>query len=464
MKLRHQEIYINPDNPFQECRLERKQYADNLTELVTAFTDGFVLAVNNKWGTGKTTFIRMWKRQLELSGFKTLYFNAWENDFEANPLSAILAELKSLLPEDNKDQFRPLIEKGTIIAKNLIPSIAKAIVGNYIGIKGLDDVADSALRGGAEILEEEVENYTKRQKGLKDFQEELGNYLSKISINKPLIFIVDELDRCRPSYAVEVLENIKHFFSVKGVVFVLSIDKEQLSNSVKGVYGTEHINTEEYLRRFIDLEFSIPEPTTKTFVKYLYDYYEFALFLHQQRRIQSQLLRGEPLAFIDFSVMFFEGHNLTLRQQEKLLSHTRISLIAFGIDSPVLPQAFILLTYVFQYKKEIFYSIKNRKYNLNEFSKVIENIFPINLSNENIELSLLTQSVLLYLYNNYYKEIHYYSQLIDSNNELKVEIGWKLPDAIRKVRNTVEFCDREYFNRRIDYLLKKIELLENIKF
>ena len=95
MKLRHQDIFINPDNPFEGCKLERKQYADTLTELVKSFSDGFVLAVNNKWGTGKTTFILMWKRHLELSGLKTLYFNTWENDFEANPMSAILAELNS---------------------------------------------------------------------------------------------------------------------------------------------------------------------------------------------------------------------------------------------------------------------------------------------------------------------------------------------------------------------------------
>jgi len=463
MKLRHQDIFINPDNPFEGCKLERKQYADTLTELVKSFSDGFVLAVNNKWGTGKTTFILMWKRQLELSGFKTLYFNAWENDFEANPMSAILAELKSLLPETQKDKFKPLIEKGTVIVKNLIPSIAKAIVSNYIDIKGLDEVAESAIKGGAEILEEEVKNDTKRQKGLTAFQVELGKYLYEVSEGKPLIFIVDELDRCRPNYAVEVLENIKHFFSVKGVVFVLSIDKQQLCNAVKGVYGTVLIDADEYLRRFIDLEYSIPEPSTKAFVQYLYNYYDFAPFLQNSRRVIRPILRDEPSGFIDFSILLFEGHKLTLRQQDKLFSHARIAMNSFQLDNIVLPQAFVFLTYVYQYDKEVYFNIKARNYDLKEFTDAIVKLFPKGHSEESARLMLSTYTILLYMYNNYYRDVNFKSQIYNENSELQVDLHWQIPNAEVLFKRIFELCDRDYYQARINYLLSKIELLENLK-
>ena len=73
--------------------------------------------------------------------------------------------------------------------------------------------------------------------------------------SKPLLFFIDELDRCRPTFAIEMLERIKHLFDVKNMVFVLSIDKKQLEAITAAVYG-ERIDASEYLRRFIDLVFT----------------------------------------------------------------------------------------------------------------------------------------------------------------------------------------------------------------
>ena len=53
------------------------------------------------------------------------------------------------------------------------------------------------------------------------------------------MIVIDELDRCRPSYAVEILEMAKHLFSVDRVVFVLSINRDQLAHSVKVLYGSD---------------------------------------------------------------------------------------------------------------------------------------------------------------------------------------------------------------------------------
>ena len=49
--------------------------------IVLTYREGCVLAVKGKWGTGKTTFVEMWAKYLELDNIHTLYFNAWENDF-----------------------------------------------------------------------------------------------------------------------------------------------------------------------------------------------------------------------------------------------------------------------------------------------------------------------------------------------------------------------------------------------
>ena len=112
----------------------------------------------------------------------------------------------------------------------------------------------------------------------------MRTYVEKLSDGKPIVFIVDELDRCNPIYAVKTLERIKHLFSIPGIVFVLSIDKEQLCNSIKGYFGSEQLNAEEYLKRFIDYEYILPTPNIQQYCKYLYDQYNFDEFFQNVRR------------------------------------------------------------------------------------------------------------------------------------------------------------------------------------
>lgn len=119
-----------------------------------------------------------------------------------------------------------------------------------------------------------------------EFRKELEKYVNEFCEKKPLIFIIDELDRCNPHYAVKTLERIKHLFNIPNIVFVLSIDKEQLSNSVRGYYGSDLINADEYLKRFIDIEYTLPDPNVDSFSKYLYDYYDFNTIFY---RIQDQI-------------------------------------------------------------------------------------------------------------------------------------------------------------------------------
>ena len=79
-----------------------------------SFHDGFVMAVNGKWGTGKTTFIEMWKQQMQNEGYETIYYNVWENDYISDPLIGLIAEFK----KKNAAGGDKLIEKCTqVISK-----------------------------------------------------------------------------------------------------------------------------------------------------------------------------------------------------------------------------------------------------------------------------------------------------------------------------------------------------------
>jgi predicted KAP-like P-loop ATPase len=132
MKIKHQEIEIPQENPFANCKLEREPYARVLSDIVNTYADGFVLAINNEWGTGKTTFVKMWQQQLKNEGFQTIYFNAWENDFDSNPLVALMSELETLTNTNNKEVFKSVIEKGAVLVKNIAPALAKSLIKKYI--------------------------------------------------------------------------------------------------------------------------------------------------------------------------------------------------------------------------------------------------------------------------------------------------------------------------------------------
>lgn len=84
------------------------------------------------------------------------------------------------------------------------------------------------------------------------------------SHNNKVFILIDELDRCRPSYAIEMLETIKHFFELKNYVFVVATDTEQLSHSVKAVYG-DFFDGKEYLSRFSQDLPNFPSLIVKTF-------------------------------------------------------------------------------------------------------------------------------------------------------------------------------------------------------
>jgi len=119
MRIKHHEIIPTSKNPFAECKLEREPYARVLTDIVSAYGDGFVLAINNEWGTGKSTFVKMWQQHLKNEGFQTIYFNAWENDFDSNPLVALMSELETLTNAKNEKVFKSVIEKGAVLVKNI---------------------------------------------------------------------------------------------------------------------------------------------------------------------------------------------------------------------------------------------------------------------------------------------------------------------------------------------------------
>jgi len=416
MRIRHNDVVIPDNNPFENCKLNRKLYAEILTSIIGSYTDGFVLAINNEWGTGKTTFVKMLRQHLKNQKYSTLYFNAWENDSESNPLTAIMSELQSLINKNSK-AYKSLLEKGAVIAQHLLPAVVKGVAKKYIDTEVVTDALENLTKSATEIFKTEIIEYTKRKNGLQEFRIELVEFLKTESNGKPLVFIIDELDRCRPNYSVEILEHIKHFFNVPGIVFILSIDKTQLGNAVRGVYGSERINADEYLRRFIDLEYSIPKPQTRQFCQYLYEYFEFDSFFLSNDRTRYRELLDDKEEFLKMSTYLFESSNTTLRQQEKIFSHARVALNSFNSNHYVFPTMYLSLIYIREFNSGLYLKIKGFQLSPQEFINEIRYLFPKEINTHNFRFYLLLEANMVIAYYNSYSKINSSSKIKERDTQ-----------------------------------------------
>lgn len=466
-------LIIDPQKPFDLCQLGRDKYGDILTRIVKNYSEGFVLAINNEWGAGKTTFIEMWQAHLQMQGLRTIHFNAWENDFDNQPFAALLGELKSIIYNDSKNEntttdFNAMLKASVVLAKSAFPIITKAIIEKYIGSNTLADISEKLADNAIAILENEVDEYSRKKAGVADFKLKLTEYIKSSSPDKPVVFIIDELDRCRPNYAVEVLEQVKHFFSVPGIVFVLSIDKDQLGHAIRGVYGSEGINTEEYLRRFIDIEFKLPAPLPKTFVKYLCSTYGFSNYFKSIGRSDAYSTKHELSELIDFCSILFEGQNLSLRFQEKVFSQARLALSCLDNRERFAPALFITLVFIRLKHEKLFALIQQKQLSesqlLEEFQKVIPKIFP-----ENVRTSIwYVEGQLLLFYSNYIKEPGAQKLVsIDQKGQIVSQGSFSSmfdnsPNQSRFLKYMFELSEGDFRSFSIQSLLDKISLTEDI--
>jgi len=319
MQLKSKEIEISQANPFVGDLLNRKQYADVLTQIVKNAEDGFTLSINADWGYGKTTFVKMWDAMLQSEGYKTIYFNAWESDFVADPMMALIDGLRSGFEEQDLPQEKLQFSKAFwTVATKLVKLVPQWQV--------IGEVAEIFQDGIKECLEDkdDLQKSLSIKKLVNDFREQLAKSAKDIGGDKPLIIFVDELDRCRPDYAVQMLERIKHFFAIDNIIFVLSIDKKVLCKSIEAVYGGLKIDTEAYLRRFVDIEFDLPEPEIDLFAKALFDQKDIGKYFTTYSDINSGDKREERLK--DTLIDCFLSQSNSLRDVEKYFNRLEIIL------------------------------------------------------------------------------------------------------------------------------------------
>ena len=256
---------------------DRRRLGEQLTSYVDRLNCGAVLALDARWGEGKTWFVCHWAKHLDDTQHNVIYLDAFANDYLEDPFLTIAAEISQTFKESEEiddDEIKDFNAKTASVLISLaavIPMIAAKAGMHWIGLggageafkevyeegKALYDTASEEIAAKVkEKIEKKIENHQVEKQTIHDFKKELAVLAGKL--DKPLVFIIDELDRCRPDFAIRLIERVKHFFDIPKIVFVLVMNKPQLSQSVQNFYGYEAEITADYFEKFIDLTIKFP--------------------------------------------------------------------------------------------------------------------------------------------------------------------------------------------------------------
>ncbi|WP_435257222.1 KAP family P-loop NTPase fold protein [Thioclava sp. FR2] len=239
-----------------------------LSDLVERIDDPLVIALDGMWGSGKSWFLKRWvgAHSLENGGrANTVYFDAFANDFMDDPLIALTSAIGDRLPaKEERKTWNKFKKAASRLARPVARVGLAAATGGVTEFVG--PVIDTIAEASSKEIEKAAEAFWAREDGRRAAMQQLRGAiveLTELGLKagekiRPLVVVVDELDRCRPDYALSLLEVIKHFFSVPNVHFVLGVNLEALKHSVSARYGTG-IDSDRYLRKFISLILKLPE-------------------------------------------------------------------------------------------------------------------------------------------------------------------------------------------------------------
>lgn len=289
---------------FPEDKLERVKYANFLTKFLAdqgydkdaREKHNYVLNLNSEWGSGKTYFLRRWAEDLK-EHYPVVYVDAWKQDYSDDPLMTVISSMiKQLRDQAGSAEDLAVIKASRKLfglLKAAAPSAARSLTKRYLGIDPVaimeaeednDQLGNAIDENGnpidmglaaSKVVEHLICEHDAKSAAIESLKMSVEQWVATV-IGKdqtqevdepkrtyPAFVFIDELDRCRPSYAVEMLETIKHIFDIPGVVFVVATDTKQLQHTICGVYGNG-LDAMSYLGRFFHSRFTLKTPSYRS--------------------------------------------------------------------------------------------------------------------------------------------------------------------------------------------------------
>ena len=327
------------------------EFGERLANIVSNINEPLIVTLDGPWGSGKSVFIKQWAGLINQRGGSVTYFDAFKNDFHEDAFFALAAQIHSLAEEALGEDNHPSIQAFLNATKEAIRVLAPIALDvglrtSTAGFVGREDIeaADETVRSETEKkISKKLKKVTEEHKSLEVFRESLRKMSETIAQKKkeanqlpPLVFIVDELDRCRPPFALEVIEHIKHLFSVENVCFVLVTNLTHLGAAIRGAYGVT-IDDHIYLEKFYQLKVMLPESDFEdqnqrnTYLIYLWS------------KLQPKFERPETNIILEEIRHLANAHTLSLRQIEHVMRNiVLVAAFSSRLASPSLLVTIIL--------------------------------------------------------------------------------------------------------------------------
>lgn len=304
---------------------QRKSIAEKAIKLLKSNIDISPMVIDGSWGTGKTEFChKLINLMKEDDTHNIIYIDAFKADHVDEPLMTVLAEIIKILPEGPRR--KAFINRVLPAVRYTLKTIAKAGVSHLLRqdfadvANDFDEViqkaADDSIDKTAELI---LKDHVEAEKSLKTLQ----TALTAIASQDPIIIFIDELDRCRPNFAVDMLEIIKHTFDVEGVSFVLVTNTQQLRASINHCYG-QAVDAQRYLDKFIKFRFELSSLSSRGYQSpVLAAKQHFFKLASEKKCLPADYLNDNYFeAAIEDLV---RSRSLSLREIETLILHIQIA-------------------------------------------------------------------------------------------------------------------------------------------
>ncbi|WP_419851241.1 KAP family P-loop NTPase fold protein [Candidatus Poriferisocius sp.] len=209
--------------------------------------------LDGPWGSGKTAFVKMSAAHLRAQEVRVVDFNAWRQGHTGVPLVDLVSAISSELGNNTKKE---LIKAAGKIMAHVAVQTVRAGTSGLVDLEKVGSDENRDLTASWEESERETGRFKAQLAKVAAEQEE------------PLVVVIDELDRCQPTYALEVLATVRHLFDVDGVIVVLAINRGELIHSIHSIFGPE-FSADRYLHRFADLHTQLLSPSEPDLTNFL---------------------------------------------------------------------------------------------------------------------------------------------------------------------------------------------------
>jgi predicted KAP-like P-loop ATPase len=256
-----------------------KEHSDRLSQIIVKSIPQFTVGIFGGWGTGKTTMMQMIKDEIDTNYSNiatTIWFDSWRYEREEYSLMipllrTIIVTLHNLIIQLTDDRKKRILQKAQSAFIKVIKAVTRGTKVN-LGAEAGGDIAEKItgkVSAGlsldfAEILDEYESsghiNYDQKRISLhKHVSEYLKEELDNIKGKYRLVIFIDDLDRCTPASALEILESIKTFFDIEGIIYVIGMDPSTIDPIIHVKYGeSSRISGLDYLQKIVQLPFQIP--------------------------------------------------------------------------------------------------------------------------------------------------------------------------------------------------------------